>query len=266
MNVGVGCIAMLLLGCLTPEARAGLILKLAMEYDSYVQFEKANAFVTIHNDDNSPFVLKPGRDGKIEGGDVDFVIERRGERALIPRIRGGSIVTHLSVTPDATKAVIVDVARWFDMSQSGTYLVRAQIKRDGVTYTSKTLSVVVVPGIELAKVTKQVPGYRDKLRHYSLRYWARNRGEYLFIRMDDPSNGENFGVFLLGRLLRVREPAMRVDRHGKVLVVHQSGPKRLTRSLLQASKNMLELIDQTYHLPDGSPYLKKPALDEEPKE
>jgi hypothetical protein len=244
---------------------AGVIVKLAMEHGSYVQFEKANAFITLHNDDDNPFLIRTTEEGKVEGGDIDFVIERRGRRGLVRRIRRGPIVTSLGVMPDTTKAVIIDVGRWFDLSASGTYLVRAQVRRGGVTYTSKTVAVEVVPGIELVKVTKPVPGYNDRVYRYSLRYWTRGRREYLFVRMDNPSSSENMGVFLLGRLLRVTDPVMRVDRHGKVVVVHQSGPKRHTRSQLQGSDDMLRLIDQTYHLPNGKPY-PRPSLKKEKKQ
>ena len=59
---------------------------------------------------------------------------------------------------------------------------------------------------------------------------------------------------------------MKIDRAGKLVIVHQSGVMVHTRSVFSSTREGVKFVDQTYHLPDGSPYLQKPEKRDKPGE
>jgi hypothetical protein len=171
-----------------------------------------------------------------------------------PRERAGAYVDYLLLRPDEERALMIDVTRFFDMTAEGRYRISVRCHWRGQTWGSREHLVSVVSGIEVASITRSVSGYEDQPRTYSLRYWRRKGMEYLFLSIDDKSTARNLGVFSLGAVIRVFRPVLRVDRFGNIIVVHQSGRIRYTRSVFRIEQDVVSFIDQSYHLEDGSPY------------
>jgi len=148
--------------------------------------------------------------------------------------------------PDESREFSFDIGIWYDLSRMGKYLVYATAERGGKSYASNQVMVEVVNGIELRSVTKAAPGGSGRVLTYSLRYWARNRGEFLFLRVDDKENRMNYGVYLLGPLVRVFAPAIEVDRNGRITVVHQSGADRFSKTVFQFTDAGMQFVEQTH--------------------
>ena len=238
------------------SAVAGLKLSLRPAHASVVRFESIPVFVKIVNDSGKVFATRGAGDAK--GAEVTFVIERADQR-LVSRTRKEPMCEKFSLGPDEGREIMVDVSRWYEMASIGKYVVRAAVEWEGQSFLSDQVLLDVVNGIEVAEVEREVPGYPDRVRRYSLRYWPRESGEHLFLSVDEDRAHMNYGVFEVGTVLRVMRPAIEVDRAGKVRVTHQSGPDRVTRTLFESAPDGVVFVDQTYHNLDGSPYGVAPA-------
>ena len=89
----------------------------------------------------------------------------------------------------------------------------------------------VLPGLEIARLSAGVPAEPDATRLYTLRTLNRDRVEVMFLRIDDDDRGVCYGVFELGRIVRLYEPKLQVDETGNVHILHQSGPWQFTHSV-----------------------------------
>jgi hypothetical protein len=193
-------------------------------------------------------------EAKGNNSSVSFLIERSRDD-VVSRMDSSSVVSKLKVKPGQKMKLFKDITRWYGLSGLGRYFVTAIVNWNGRTFKSSTITIDVVSGIEILNVTRNAPGYYDVMRIYSLRYWSRNKTEYLFLSVDEEETGRNFGVFQLGRVIRVNKPLMEVEKSGDIVVFHQSGVKHFSRSVLRATKDQVVFVDQTYHLPNGDPYL-----------
>lgn len=230
---------------------AQLRVSLRLEHDSFLQFEPLLAFVSIYNDSDTPFVLD--EDAKDNNAHVRFGIEKKRDEPVL-RINKQPMVRKLQVMTDEEQEIFADLSLWYDVGSVGRYVVRAEVDWNGKTFRSNEIMIDIVRGIEIRSVSRNVPGHPELMCKYSLRYWARGNSEYLFLRVDEEDSGTNYGVFQLGRVIRVFKPVIEVDRSGNVKVIHQSGRDCYTRSMFKSSRTSVRFVDQTYHLPNGDPY------------
>jgi hypothetical protein len=232
-------------------ASADLAIKLKLEHTSLLQFESVNAFVTIHNDsDETVFMGTNEADGNAR---IQFVIEK-GKDDIAHRINQRPIITSFKIKPGETWETVRDISTWYNLRAMGRYMVKAIVYVNGRGWESNTEMIDVVGGLEIASTSKSLSGYDDMPLTYALRYWSRDGGEFLFLRVDDEKTGTNIGVVQLGRLIRVSKPVLDVDRNGNVIVCHQCGPDCYMWSSFKSTRNGLVFVDQTYHLPNGDPY------------
>jgi len=242
-------VLILLLSPLVSSAELGLSLR--FEHTSFLRFEPINVFVSIHNNSETPFVLD--EDAKDCSAHVRFVTERKNHDP-VSRISDSPVIRKLKVMPDETQEMMVDISLWYDVGLPDRYIVGAQVDWNGKTFKSNKIAIDVVRGIEMESMSKSMPEHPEIMCRYSIRYWARENSEYLFLCVDDENNSTNYGVFKLGRVIRVFKPVIQVDRDGNVKVIHQSGTKCYTHSFFKTSKDGVRFTDQTYHLSNGEPY------------
>lgn len=239
----------LLLACVA--ATAGVELDLRLEHDEYLQFEPVKAYVSVYNDSDKPLVIRSRARGSVAR--LDLMVRRNRNDVMNPKseapAHGGTVLE-----ADGRTELMLEVDKTYDIAANGRYFVKAALEHEGRVYETPTRILNVVPGMELAKVQKSVPGDPDRIRDYSLRYWTRDGTESLFLRVDEGKTRLNFGVFDLGPLVRVATPVLKVDRNGDVLVVHQCARNCHIRSVLKSVADGVTLQDQSYHLPNGDPY------------
>jgi hypothetical protein len=226
-----------------------------LEHSTLLKFEPVRLYVTLRNNTSASMVLDEESAGA--NATLRFVVDRGGDQRC-SRFNRSPMVRHTEIAPGESRQWLLDLSRWYDVAGEGRYAVTAELEWLGRAHTAPRAVFDVVPGIELRRVSRPLPGYTDIDWTYSLRYWTRPhkglRSESLFLTVDDEKEGLNYGVFELGRLLRVHPPAIVVDPHGLVTIVHQSSQDCFVRSMLTVSLNGVSLMDQTYHLPNGDPY------------
>ena len=224
---------------------------LRIENDRLVQFEQVRAFVSIYNDSDYPFVFFNEEE---EGNSwIEFVISGDHNR-YVRRTVKSPMVAELRVLPEEKSSIMVDVSRWYDLTSMCGYNIAAAVVWKGIRFQSNSRRIEIVRGLPITSIARPAPGAMGSFRTYDLRYLSRRRMEHLFISIDNRSTGVNYGVYDLGRLIRVVRPTIEVKRTGAVTVFHQSGKDKWTRSFLSVSGDQTRFVDQTYHYGDGRPY------------
>jgi hypothetical protein len=231
---------------------AGIEVRLEVEHPQVLAFEAVNAFVSIVNDSNGPLIIDSvNKYTNIEPAKISFLIEN-GRRDTLQARSTKPVIRAMVIMPDEKRDLMIDVTRWYDMARAGQYKITVRVDQGASTFLSNTLMIDVVPGIEIKKVT--TPLASGRVREYSLRYWKRKDHSCLFLRVDEPDTSFNYGVFELGKLIRLADPTMTVDREGNVIITHQSAPDRFSRTLFRSYSEGVEFVDQRFQRRDGRPY------------
>ena len=235
---------------LTSRPAAGQIqVGLKLEHSATLRFEPVRVFITIYNNDSRPLII--GAEGT--NLQLNAVVETQA-RDLLKPTRGQPLCSKLHVRAEGQEMIMRQLDGRFDLTDIGRYTIKVQARWQGLIYESNEVTLDVVEGLILETTERHLSGYTDHLRRYTLRYWKRNKVEHLFLRVEEPSRYLTYGVYDLGRVVRVSRPMLRVDQDGKVTVVHQLGKDCFKRSIFQSDRAEVTLVDQSYHLPNGAPY------------
>ena len=154
------------------------------------------------------------------------------------------LVENALIMPGQTRELKVDLGRYYDIQQFGLYEITASLVADGVTLFSSPRVVDVVPGLELSSVVRAVPNHPSRMRRYTLRYWNRSDREMLFLCVVDEKEGVNYGVHVLGPVVRVVLPEMSFDQFGNVKVKHQSDNGVFAYTTLKSTVDGVVLVRQ----------------------
>ena len=230
----------------------GLKISVLMEHRSVLQYEPVNVFVTIRNESEKVLYIEGGLAGEETGFHVHA--KKVGSDEWREKLAAGSPVRSLWIGPDEEETVLIELSRWYDLREIGRYLVSVSVDFEGVTYWSGQASIEVVPGLELAKAVRSVPGYPERVRTFSLRYWTRERREDLFLSVTETPGDLNCGVFCLGPVVRVRPPTVEVDRQGLVHVTHQVGDDCYSHTFFASERDGVRFVEQSFRRANGEPY------------
>lgn len=240
---------------LAGTAGAQVKIEVRLEYPSVLVCENLHAFVTIKNQTGAPMVLNP--DG-ISNFDIRLAITRdANHESSIPRSSVAPLLDGMMIRDGESCESLIDVAHAYDIGGEGRFAIVAEVEWKGRLFRSEAVSVDIVKGIEITSTDAALNGYDDLIRRYSLRYWSRGGYEHLFLAVEQPDSRESLGVFDLGCVVRVFKPTLIVESSGDVMVVHQSGPDRYTRTAFRSTKSEVVFIDQVYLKADGTPFEQK---------
>ncbi len=248
LRIGVFCLGGLLLG---GHVLGEVRVSLRLEHRSTLQYEPVRAYLSFYNDSDYAYVIDSGNDAaRLSRFSIE--IRRAADRSLVET--ASPPVRYLYLMPDEREEVLINLTSHYRMAAMGRYTVKAVTSHHGESYASTQSLLDVVRGIEVAKTVRSIPNYPGLLRSYVLRRWPRGGGAHLFLSVDETDGEYNCGVFDLGPLIHANDPAVQADRNGNVVVVHQCEPDCFIRTSLKSTRDGVALVDQTYHLPDGSPY------------
>jgi hypothetical protein len=242
----------LLLGVLLASAvtaSAQLEISVVLEHNSFILGEAFTARVRVRNELDVPLVL----DDDYPNAEL-FVELVREKSSGISESDRQPVRRQTVIMPGTDKLELVEITSLFNLARLGGYRLRVGVQHDGHVYRSAPTGFDLVEGIEMLTVRRGLRGYRDVDLTYSLRYWRRSGGEHAFFVIKDNASGAVYGTFRLGPVVRVNPPAIRFDKDGRAIVVHQSGRNRFTRSVIDVDSAGARMEGQTHHLEDGSPY------------
>ena len=202
-------------------------IRLSLEVDPAValQYELLQARLTILNNTGDPLTLSTNGNCRIR-----YVI-RDQSGVPVSRVVPDAMAWHdVEIAPSLSAVVTNRLNELYHLGEPGSFVVEAEIEWNGLSFSPQRKYLDIVPGITIAELQAGVPGGRGT-RSYMLRSLNRNRQDRLFLRIDDPAGGLCYGVFDLGRHLRMEKPTLRVDGSGFLHILHQSGPYEHTYSV-----------------------------------
>lgn len=240
--------ALLLALCCGTSATAQVRVSLEPEHNSAILHEVIVLKLTISNDTDIPLVFSK----TYSTSSLRLRIRKSSANPSLGDIC--NLERELVVMPGKSKTELIEAGELYDFKQPGSYRLRAEVDYGDVRFKSREKIIDVVPGVEIARAIRPLPGYVDTGITYTLRYWTRNRTEYLFLCAEDRMRSVWYGTFQLGQIVRFRDPEFTFDSNKVLHIMHQSGRARLTKSTFHVSESGINFVAQTHWLPDGRPY------------
>lgn len=224
-------------------ACADVNVDIKLEQKEYLLYEKIAAVVTIQNDTEYSVRFDSAKTN-INAG-LKLLI-KRNRKHDVPKINRLPLLDYLDLQPGETKKLLIDITVWYEMAEEGNYEISAEFYAGNRSWLSQKLQFDIVPGIEAFSAERNVPGYVDRTRKYSLRYWTRDRRDIMYLRAEEEDAKIIYGVFPLGTYLKLSKPVIQTDRHGNVVVIHQSGINRYTKSTFKSEADAVVFVNQEY--------------------
>jgi hypothetical protein len=220
-----------LLLALGAPAQAQVQLTCSVPNTQVLQHEPLSVVVAIRNDSAQP-IASGGADGFALSFDVT---DPDGIRI---HARGDAPTWVPASLPALAEVVFTnDLQMLFRLDKPGAVAISARLQVAGRTYTTTRSLVEIQPGSEVAR--RQTPAADGSLRTITLRTMNRAQRDRLFLRLDDESAGLCYGVFELGRHIRVGAPTLEIDSQQRVHVLHLSGPNQFTHSVYSLNGDRL---------------------------
>ncbi len=214
-------IAVCILCGLAGAVHAQVEVSCRVEPSRAVMYEPVIAHVRIQNNTGSEITINDsGADGRLW-----MEIERvpgRPVRQREPRLLAEPMV----IPPRESVTRRINISRAYDLRSTGQFNVRARVNWAGRSLASGRAFLDLVPGLERARLTGAAGPEGSQPRLYRLLTLNRDRGEHLFLRVDDEHAGVCYAVVHLGRLVRIQDPKMRIDESNNLTILHQTSPAR----------------------------------------
>lgn len=145
----------------------------------------------------------------------------RDDGRIIRRRDDAPLMSGVKIMPGETRTFGFNVPRLYAIRNQGLYKIRAGVEMNGAHYVSPEMTLEVVGGFELQRLTAGVPGDAPAIRTYILSYFQKDSVENIYLRIED-ADKTVYGLFNLGRVVRVRPPEIKMDEAGNVHVLFQT--------------------------------------------
>lgn len=201
-----------------PVVSSGQIsLKVTLPISQALRYEPVMANVAIVN--NTGQMISFGTGSSLP--QFRFDIEKSGG-GIVSRRNAEPLISGISIMPGETHTFEIMLSRYYHIQDIGLYTIKAVVEWNSVGYASAGVYLEVAQGFELARMKAGIPGDKGAVRTYVLEYLQRERGEDLYLRIRDDRGKVICGMFNLGRIVRVRKPALQIDEAGNVHVLFQT--------------------------------------------
>ncbi|MBI2438533.1 MAG: hypothetical protein HYV36_06955 [Lentisphaerae bacterium] len=207
---------------------AQVALSLTLPSAKALLYEDVMAMVVIENNSGQMLDIeaRPARIAtrSVAGGPGQerFWLEvERADGHIIPRRDDAPVLPAAKIMPGEARAFELNVPRLFAIRRDGLYKIRAGVEINGARFASPERTLEIVNGFELKRLTAGVPGVPGALRTYILSYFHKDRVEDIYLRIED-ADRTVYGLFNLGRIVRVRDPELKVDEAGNAHVLFQT--------------------------------------------
>ncbi len=210
----------------------------SLPHKQILQYEPVRLTVTVANHTARELVLDDRDSGAWLGFDVES-----SPGILVPQRRDKLFPEGFRVPPRQTMTRMINLLHAYDLGPVGPYSICARIEAGDKIFLSPKILLDVVPGMEIGQFTGGVPD--GSVRKISLRLQGRDRADHLFVRMDDEEAGKCYGVYDVGRIVRLFRPKIEISVEGDIHVLHQSGPWRYTHTVFGPDGEPLQVKNYT---------------------
>ncbi len=217
-------VALLASALCAASARGQIDVNCSVAYPRVLQYEPITATLRIANRMGEPIELSgSGPDAR-----VSFDVEE-SPGVLVEPTDQPVLARPIRIQPQDTAEVKVGLLSAYRIRRAGPYTITARVRWGGKVFISPKVFVDVLPGLEIEKLMSGMPGGQG-MRTYTLRTLNRDRSERVFLRIEDEDRNTCYGVYDLGRIVRLYKPKLAVDGLGHIHVLHQSGPWQYTHT------------------------------------
>ncbi len=147
-------------------------------------------------------------------------VESKGGGIVARRV-GAPLVSNTQMLPGESREFGFNLSRLFAIRSQGLYKISAGVDFRGKYYSTPTAMLEIVSGFELQRLTAGVPGDAYATRTYIISYLQRDAVENIYLQIED-ADKTVYGVFNLGRIVRVRPTELKLDEAGNVHVLFQT--------------------------------------------
>ncbi len=215
---------------------------------SFVLGEPIMATLTLQNQSMRPLVVDRDHYNaelfvEVSGGSL-------GRRNAPVRRR---VYRDFVIMPNASIRDVVEITSLYEYLGPGNYQLNVVMHYEDRSFYSEPFAFDIVSGLEMRSFRQMLPDYSDIELIYSFRYATREGREEAFMVIQSADGRSLYGTFSLGPLLRLYRPVIRARDDGSVVVVHQSGHNRFSRSIFMVERTGAMLIEQRHFRPDGTP-------------
>lgn len=195
---------------------AQVAISLTLPSAKALLYEDVIATVVVQNNSGQMLALDSTQ------GTVRFWldVERDGGQ-IIRRRDDAPLVSAVKIMPGEARTFRFNVSRLYAIRNEGLYKIRAGVEMNSAHYVSPETTLEVANGFELQRLTAGVPGDLPAIRTYVLSYFQKDSVENIYLRIED-ADKTVYGLFNLGRIVRVRPPEIKVDEAGNVHVLFQT--------------------------------------------
>lgn len=229
-------------------ASAQIDVKIECDNYKYMIGEAIMARVELGNKTGVPLVFN----SSYHNAELEIYLMDDDSSARVPLIE--KVKHEFIIMPGESTKDLVDITSLLKLNTEGSFQIKARVKYDSLIFSSPSKDFSIVRGIEITSLKRSLKGYSSKMLTYSLRYMTRNYGEYVFLIVTDEKNEMRYGTVRLGPIVRIMTPTLSFDEKGQVVIVHQSGRKRFTQSIIDVERDGCDFVEQTNHKRDGSKF------------
>ncbi len=195
---------------------AQVAISLTLPSGKAILYEDVVAQVTIQNNSGQMLTMD-SRHGPVR---FWLDVEHDGGRA-VPRCDNAPLVSDVAIMPGEIRSFGFNVPRLYAVRKQGVYKIRADVEMNGMHYVSPEAILEISAGFEIQRLTSGVSGDTHAVRTYVLSYFQKDNGEFLYLRIED-SDQAIYGLFNLGRIIRVRPLECKLDEAGNLHVLFQT--------------------------------------------
>lgn len=238
----------------TPAQTQPLKVQLTTEHTQFIAQEPMEITIRVLN--------YTGEALQLNGSDpewITFSVEALGNKSLVRQ--AAPLDVDRSIPPVGTgmmATVRVGLVPQFEISKAGRYKIVARVKagRWG-EITSEPYFIDIVPGITMWEQEFGVPnaeGKEPEMRKYKLIQSRNMDAPVIYVKVTDIYESRVFGLSALGKMVTQPTPEQITDRANRLHVLHQSGAKSFTYSMINYDGTVL--LRMRYEYTDTRPRLR----------
>jgi len=180
-------------------------------------YEPVRATVVLRNNTGGMLTFDAGA-----GAARFFFDVERGKNEPVTPLERTPLLFGMKLVPAGSVTNNFNLTSLYAMQSRGVYKVRACVEWNNILLASPAVELEILKGFEIGRVIAGVPGEEGTMRVYILEYLTQERGEQVYLRIEDQNSSTVYGMHRLGHVVRVRKPEMKVDEAGNVHVLFQT--------------------------------------------
>lgn len=180
-------------------------------------YEPIRAAVVIRNNTGGLLAFDAG-----QGSARFFFDVERNKYETVKLTDRRPLLFGLKLVPAGSATNVFNLTSLYAMQLRGLYKVRACLEWNNLLFVSPAIELEMLRGFEIARMIAGVPGEERAMRGYILEYLPQEKGEQVYLRIEDANSTTIYGMHRLGHIVRVRQPEMKVDESGNVHILFQT--------------------------------------------